>query len=134
MTASMKVSKAVMDEADPDDPVDLTLTLQIATFERDRTDLTRGQEILGAVGWVLASQPNSGLTMTVEDSGRPVPELVGALEAVGAHEHARLLREAAVVSDPGELDDAWDEADGDASRLAALMWTYVTDHESEFFT
>jgi hypothetical protein len=122
-----------MDEAESDDPVDLTLTLQIATFSQAPGELTRGQRILGAVGWVLASQPNSGLTMTVEDSKRSVPELVEALEAVGADEHARILRAAAERDDPSELDDAWDEADGPESRLAALMWAYVTDHESEFF-
>src|SRR5262249_44263555 len=51
--------QAVMADADPDDLVDLTLTLAIATFVRELPDdaLTAGQRRLRAANWVLSTQP-----------------------------------------------------------------------------
>lgn len=144
MATDLRVRRAVLEDADADDAVDLTLTLSIATFEDagEFYDPTRGQAVLRAVNWVLASQPSGGLTMTVEDSHLPVSALVQALETVGASEHANALRDADKLAarEPQsdeewtELDDRWWDLDGSDSALAALMWAYVTAHPDEYFS
>jgi hypothetical protein len=125
---------AVIADADPDDPVDLTLSLAIATFTAGASDLTPGQRRLRAANWVLASQPNGGLAMTVEDAPLPLTDVVQALEALGADEHAAIVREAMTAGDDfDELDDRWWVLDGEDSELARLVWEDVLAHRDEFF-
>ncbi len=131
---------AVLAEADPDDPVDLALTLAIETFTREAADgaLTAGQLRLRAANWVLSSQPNGGLMMTVEDAPLPLAEVVRALEALGAPAHAAIVREAIGVGEDDDerwedLDDRWYALDGEDSELARLAWEDVLAHPGEFF-
>ena len=132
------ISRSALAAADPADPIDGALTLAIETAEhhqRTGAQPTDGQRTLRHVNWVMTSQPNGGLDMTVHDATATAEELCAALAAIGANQQAQLLRDAfergadAALED---LDGIWFERDLDGD-LAARILAYANTHPREFF-
>lgn len=125
-------------DADPDDPLDCVLTLGIAlprTGDDAGAVMTVGQRVLLAVVWILSSQANSGLSMTIEDSPLPASELASALRIVDAPQQAALIEEAALIDgDWAQLDERWWGLDPGDARTSAAMWRYVQEHPQDFLT
>jgi hypothetical protein len=130
-------------DADPDDLLECVLTLGIALRSEEHDGpMTFGQRVLDAVVWILSTQPNSGLKMTIEDAMLPPAELADALRTIGATAQAGLIEEAALLAkSEAPTDDAWADLDerwwrqdpGDAATSTA-MWSYVQTHPQDFFT
>jgi hypothetical protein len=142
MPPSPLISRSALTDADPQDPVDQALTLAIETFthlQATGATPTGGQRTLQRVNWVMISQPNGGLDMTVVDAPHAIGELADALAAVGAEVQARLLTIAAeqvaadAEADLSALDDDWFERDLEGD-LAARLVAFATGHPGEFFS
>ena len=142
MPPSPLISRAALADADPEDAIDQALTLAIETLthlQATGATPTGGQRTLLHVNWVMITQPNGGLDMTVVDAPHTIGELADALAAVGAETQARMLTTAAerraadADADLSELDDDWFEHDLDGD-LAARLVAYATGHPGEFFS
>lgn len=142
MQPSPLISRSALAEADPQDPIDQALTLALETMthlQATGATPTGGQRTLRRVDWVMISQPNGGLDMTLVDAPHTIGELVDALAAVGAETQARVLRTAAeqraadAEADLSALDDEWFEQDLDGD-LAARVVAFATGHPGEFFS
>ena len=142
MQPSPLISRSALADADPEDPIDHALTLAIETsthLQASGAVPTGGQRTLLRANWVMITQPNGGLDMTLHDAPHTIGELADALTTVGAEVQARVLTTAAeqVAADPdadlSALDDQWfdDDLDGD---LGARLVAYATRHPGEFFS
>jgi hypothetical protein len=130
-------------DADPDDPLECVLTLGIALrSEENDGSMAFGQRVLDAVVWILSTQPNSGLTMTIEDARLPSAELAEALRTIGATARAGLIEEAALLAKSeartddawADLDDRWWRQDPGDTATSTAMWSYVQTHPQDFFS